>query len=127
MPVKRLRDRNARVHDPVSANKPVANVRRLRLVVEKTEKAGQDQGLADGKREKGKPWDNDREQSRAQGNDTAKDEAMLARLSLGRCWIKGGIPPELVKMGSTKLQLHGASTNLIYNCFVFCIVFFTTI
>lgn len=80
MPVKSLRGRNANVHESIGANEPVANVDRLRLVVEKAEKAGQDQGLADGKGEKGKPWDNDGEESRSQGSDAAENETMLARL-----------------------------------------------
>lgn len=71
MPVKSLRGCNTNVHESIGANEPVANVHRLRLVVEKAEKAGQDQGLADGKSEQGKPWDNDREESRAKGSDAA--------------------------------------------------------
>lgn len=81
MPVESLRGCNAHVHEPIGANEPVANLDRLRLVVEKAEEAGQDQGLADGKGEKGKPWDNDGEESRAQGSEAAENEAMLARLS----------------------------------------------
>jgi hypothetical protein len=105
MPVQSLRGRNAHVHESIGANEPVANVHRLRLVVEKAEKAGQDQGLADGEGKEGKPRDNDGEEGRAQGSDAAENEAMLARLSGGRCWMKSGFPIELVKMGSTKLQL----------------------
>lgn len=92
MPVQSLHGRDADVHESIGPNESVANVHWLRLVIEKTEKAGQDQGLADGEREKSKPWDNDREEGRAQRDDTAKNEAMLARLSGGRCWIRGGFP-----------------------------------
>lgn len=92
MPVQGLRGCNADIHQSIGPNESVANVHWLRLVIEKAEKAGQDQGLADGECEKGKPWDNDRKESRAQRDDTAKNEAMLARLSGGRCWIRGGFP-----------------------------------
>lgn len=80
MPIKSLRGRNAHVHESIGANETVASVHRLRLVVEKAEKAGQDQGLADGESEKGNPWDNDGEESRAQGSDAAENKTMLARL-----------------------------------------------
>lgn len=49
MPVQRLRGRDAQVNESISSNEPVANVYRLRLIVEKAEKAGQDQRLAYGK------------------------------------------------------------------------------
>lgn len=71
MPVKSLRAGNAHVHESIGANESVASVHRLRLVVEKAEKAGQDQGLADGKSEQSKPWNSDGEESRSQGSDAA--------------------------------------------------------
>jgi hypothetical protein len=90
MPVERLRRRNAQVHEAIGPDEPVANVDRLRLVVEEAEEARQNQGLADGKGKEGQPRYNDGDESRAEGADAAEDEAMFARLGRGRCWIEDG-------------------------------------
>lgn len=90
VPVERLRGRDAQVHKSIGPDERVANVDRLRLVVEEAEEARQDEGLADGEGKEGQPRDDDGADGRAEGADAAEDEAMLARLSSGRCWIDDG-------------------------------------
>jgi hypothetical protein len=77
MPIQGLRDCDSKVDESVCGNESVSDGFGLRGVVEKNEKAIQDERLADGERQEGESWEDDGNQRPSQRDDAASDEAML--------------------------------------------------